>query len=111
MPLTPLAWAVESPLLNLRRRPVSETRPAARAIVPIKPDDSLQRAWTVHTVESWARAVIDDMVKELGSSKEVHGVESQATWACFQFDDGSLGARLQILGAEHDYLVHHVKIG
>jgi hypothetical protein len=90
---------------------LSETSPAARAIVPIKPDDSLQRVWTVHTVESWARTVIDDMVKELGSSKEVSGVESQATWACFQFDDGSIGARIQIGGAEHEYLVHHVKIG
>jgi hypothetical protein len=90
---------------------LSETTPAARAIVPIKSDDSLQRGWTVHTVESWARAIIDDMVKELGSSKEVSGVEAQATWACFQFDDGTLGARIQIDGAEHDYLVHRVKIG
>ena len=90
---------------------MSETRPAAGGIVPIKPDDSLQRAWTVHTVESWARAVIDDMVKELGSSKEVSGVEGHATYGCFQFDDGSLVARIQIDGAEHDYLVHRVKIG
>jgi len=51
------------------------------------------------------------MVKKLGRSKEVSGVESQATWACFQFGDGSLGARIQIHGAEHDYLVHRVKIG
>lgn len=51
------------------------------------------------------------MVKELGSSKEVSGVEGHATYGCFQFDDGSLVARIQIDGAEHDYLVHRVKIG
>ena len=87
---------------------MSETRPTAKAA---DAEISPFRAWTIHTVESWARAIIDDMVQELVvHNPEAAGVEFQATYACFRDDDGGFRARIQIQGAG-TYNVHRVTIG
>jgi hypothetical protein len=70
----------------------------------------LQRAWTVHTVESWRGPSSTTWLRNSDPARR-SGVEGHATYGCFQFDDASLVARIQIDGAEHDYLVHRVKIG
>ena len=90
---------------------MSETTPAARAA---DAEDSPFQNWTIHTVESWARAIIDDMVQELHLASEaeagVTGVEFAATYACFRDDDGGFRARIQIRG-RGNYNVHRVTIG
>jgi hypothetical protein len=99
------------PSTHLEEAAVSETIPAARAA---EAEDSPLSHWTIHTVESWARAIVDDMVQELNLASEatsgVTGVEFQATYACFRDDDGSFRARIQILG-RGSYNVHRVTIG
>ena len=87
---------------------MSETTPVAKAA---DAEDSPLRNWTIHTVESWARAVIDDMVQELVvHNPEATGLEFQATYACFRDDDGGFRARIQIRG-RGTYNVHRVTIG
>jgi hypothetical protein len=89
-------------------RPVakSETRPVAKEA---EAEESPQRAWTIHTVESWGRAIIDDMVQELVvRNPEATGVEAAATYACFRDDDGGFYARIQVHGIG-TYNVHRVK--
>jgi hypothetical protein len=89
---------------------VSETTPEAREA---EAEDSPFRNWTIHTIESWARAIIDDMVQELHLASEATpgatGVEFQATYACFRDDDGDFRARIQIRG-RGTYNVHRVTI-
>jgi hypothetical protein len=90
---------------------VSETTPAPKAA---DAEAFPLRHWTIHTVESWARAIIDDMVQELHLASDatpaVSGIEFQATYACFREDDGSFRARIQVQGAG-TYNVHRVTIG
>jgi hypothetical protein len=90
---------------------MSETTPAAKAA---DAEDSPFRNWTIHTVESWARAIIDDMVQELNlaseATPEASGIEFGATYACFRDDDGGFRARIQIRGVG-TYNVHRVTIG
>jgi hypothetical protein len=90
---------------------VSETIPAAKEA---DAEDFPLRHWTIHTVESWARAIIDDMVQELHLISEdqpgATGIEFQATYACFRNDDGGFRARIQIRG-KGTYNVHRVTIG
>ena len=45
---------------------MSEVAPAAETT-----EDPFRGVWTVHTVESWARAVLDDMVQESRTRPEL----------------------------------------
>jgi hypothetical protein len=58
-PLTPSTRALES-LHPPKEAAMTEATPAAEPA-----EGPFRGVWTVHTVESWARAVIDDMVQEL----------------------------------------------
>jgi hypothetical protein len=86
---------------------MSEATPAAKAAETF-PEHPEAGVWTIHTVESWARAIIDDMAKEVDRSQGT-AVGSAATWRGVRFDDGSFGAAIQIEG-QGTYNVHGVKI-
>jgi hypothetical protein len=88
---------------------VSEVAPAAEAAETT--EDPFHGIWTVHTVESWARAVIDDMVQELARDPNLGSVEFGAVWRCRRYEDGSFGAAIQIRGKDTTYSVHRVKVG
>ena len=72
---------------------MSEVAPAAETT-----EDPFRAVWTVHTVESWARAVLDDMVQEVARDPNFGAVHSTATWRCVRDEDGSYSAAIQIEG-------------
>jgi hypothetical protein len=67
-------------------------------------------AWDIYTVESWARAIIDDIAQEVASSGAA-GCAFTAEWSGIRFSDGSFGAAIKIRGAEETYSEHRVTIG
>jgi hypothetical protein len=89
---------------------MSEATPAGEAAeTTSEPGTAL--AWDIHTVESWARAIIDDMAQEVASSG-AGGIQSSAVWRGIRFPDGSFGAALKIEGAgAGTYSEHRVKLG
>jgi hypothetical protein len=64
----------------------------------------------IHTIESWARAVIEDLVKELEHKPPATAVDTSAKIFCKQLDDGSFGVSIQVQGLE-THSMHRVKVG
>ena len=87
---------------------MSEASPAAETAETF-PESPGAGVWTVHTVESWARAIIDDMAKELDSALGSSAVQLSATCRCVRFEDGGVGAAIQIEGVR-THSVHGVRI-
>jgi hypothetical protein len=88
---------------------MSEATPAAE-IAETFPEEPAAGVWTIHTVESWARAIIDDMAQEVGSGSGFGAVQLGATCRCVRFADGGFGAAIQIKGEHTTYSVHRVKV-
>jgi hypothetical protein len=88
---------------------MSEATPAADA-TETTPEPPTALAWEIHTIESWARAIIDDIAQEVASSGEV-GLGFEAEWRGVRLHDGSFGAAIKIRSvAERSYNEHRVKI-
>jgi hypothetical protein len=88
---------------------MSEATPAAET-AETTPEPPTALTWEIHTVESWARAIIDDIAKEVASRGEV-SLGFEADWRGLRFSDGSFGAAIKIRSAaEATYNEHRVKI-
>jgi hypothetical protein len=81
---------------------MSEATPATTAPATANPPPEI---WTVHTAESWARAIIADAIRFLGPATDS---EHPATVRVHRLEDGGLGVDIQLGGVDQK---HHVTVG
>lgn len=77
---------------------------------PAPADSAAPVAWTIHTAESWARAILADAVRflSLPDVDPAAGIELEATISLRRLDDGGIGVRLKLPGS---HPLHRITVG